>query len=132
MKQYISEERAIYEDSYHGQFSRKLAMWAISMMDVEDPASGETKPISRRSIDDVMEIMDSNGVLIPDECLYTAYYLYHMAIADYPKTCKTDGQRAIFVGETLNDPDGDKSDTLSCFEAKMCNAGIPIYWERYL
>lgn len=132
MKQYISEDRAIYEDEYHGLFSRRLAKWAISLMQVKDPQTGEMKSITTRSVDDVMEILAANGVKLPDEYIYTAWYLYHMAIADYPKTCKTDEQRASFVEETLCDADGDPTDTLACFEAKMCNAGIPIYWERML
>lgn len=132
MKQYISEDRAIYEDEYHGLFSRRLAKWAISLMEVKDPSSGQMKPISTRSVDDVMEILTAHGVKLPDEYIYTAWYLYHMAIADYPKTLKTDEQRASYVEETLCDPDGDPTDTLACFEAKMCNAEIPIYWERML
>lgn len=132
MKQYISEDRAIYEDEYHGLFSRRLAKWAISLMQVKDSQTGEMKSITTRSVDDVMEILAANGVKLPDEYIYTAWYLYHMAIADYPKTCKTDEQRASYVEETLCDPDGDPCSVLSCFEAKMCDAGIPIYWERFL
>ena len=132
MKQYITEERAMYEDNFHGMFSRKLAKWAISCMEAKDPASGQMKPITVRSVDDVLEILSANKVELPDEYIYTAWYLFHMAIADYPKTCKTDEQRATYVKETLCDPDGDPTDTLACFEAKMCNAGIPIYWERMM
>lgn len=132
MKQYISEDRAIYEDEYHGLFSRRLAKWAISLMQVKDPQSGEMKSITTRSVDDVTEILTANGVKLPDEYIYTAWYLYHMTIADYPKACKTDEQRASYVEETLCDADGDPTDVLACFEAKMCNAGIPIYWERML
>lgn len=55
-----------------------------------------------------------------------------MAIADYPKALKSDEQRAAFVEETICDPDGDPSNVLACFEAKMCNAMIPIYWERMM
>lgn len=132
MKQYISEERAAYEDMYHGQFSRKLARWAISRMEAKDPATGSMKPVAPRTADDVAEILYANKVEMPDEYLYTAWYLFNMAIADYPKTCRTDEQRALFVEETLCDPDGDPTNALACFEAKMCNAGIPIYWERMI
>ncbi len=132
MRQYISEDRAIYEDLYHGQFSRKLALWAIAHMESKDPVTKNMKPVTRRSVDDVMEILMANNVEIPDECTYTAYYLYHMAVADYPKALKTDAQRASYVEETICDPDGDPTNVLECFEAKMCNAGIPIYWERFL
>ena len=132
MKNYISEERAIYEDSYHGLFSRKLANWAIRNMEAKEEATGRMKPVTMRSVDDVMEILRNSGVDIQDEFVYTAYYLYHMAIADYPKALQSDEQRAAFVEETICDPDGEPGNVLACFEAKMCNAGVPIYWERML
>ncbi len=132
MKQYISEDRAIYEDEYHGLFSRRLAKWAIGLMEVKDPATGEEKPVTMRSVDDVQEILEANGVKLADEYIYTAWYLYNMAVADYPKTLSSDALRASYVEETINDPDGDPTNVLSCFEAKMCDAGIPIYWERML
>lgn len=132
MRQYISEDRAIYEDMYHGQFSRKLAMWAIGNMEMKDAETGRMKPVPRRALDNVAEIFSAHGVEIPDECFYTAYYLFHMAIADYPKSLPDDGHRAMFVKETLCDPDGDPTSVLACFETKMCNAGIPVYFERFL
>ncbi len=132
MKQYISEEEAIYMDAYHGDFSRKLAQWAISHMEMKDPATEKMKPVTMRSVDDVMEILRENKVDIPDEHIYTAWYLFHMAVADYQKTCKTDAQRSSFVEETLFDPDGTPENVLSCFAAKMCNSGVPIYWERFM
>lgn len=132
MRQYISEGRAIYEDAYHGMFSRKLARWAISNMEAKDTTTGKMKPVTPRPADDVAEILAANGVELPDECLYTAWYLFNMAVADYPKTLKTDEQRALFVEETICDPDGDPTNVLACFEAKMCNAGIPVYWERMM
>lgn len=132
MKQYISEDRAIYEDMYKGQFSRKLAQWAISNMETEDPATGEMKKITPRSADDVAQILSAHEIDLPDSMFYTAWYLFNMAIADYRKTCKTDEQRATFVEETLLDPDGSPENTLDCFVAKMCNADIPIFWERFI
>ena len=132
MKHYISEERAIYEDSYHGLFSKRLAEWAINNMETKDPATKTMKPIVVRKLDDVMQVMKENKVEMPDEFMYTVWYLFNMAVADYPKTCKTDEERAMFVEETLCDPDGMPENVLDCFVAKMCNAGVPIYWENYL
>lgn len=122
----------MYEDLYHGQFSRKLAKWAIDNMRTEDASTGKMTRITPRSADDVVEILTANRITLPDSCIYTAWYLFNMAIADYRKTCKTDEQRATFVEETLLDPDGMARNTLDCFETKMRNAGIPIYWERFL
>ena len=132
MRQYISEARAIYEDNYHGQFSKNLAEWAIKHMELKDPSTGQLRPIRAKSAEETMEILKQNGVEIPDEYMYTAWYLYHMAVADYRKTCKTDDDRANFVEETLMDPDGMPENVLDCFVTKMCNAGKPIYWERMM
>ena len=132
MKQYISEGRAIYEDYNHGLFSKRLAEWAISKMKTEDEATGLLKPLKPHSIEEMKEVLKANNVAYPDEFLYTAWYLFNMAYADYPKTLTTDEQRAMFVDETLCDPDGTPANVLDCFVAKMCNAGKPIFWAEYL
>lgn len=132
MKQYISEGRAMYEDENHGLFSKRLAEWAIGNMEVKDPTTKELKQIKARSVEDVRSVLKENKVELPDEFVYTAWYLFNMAVADYPKTCKTDELRAMYVEETLCDPDGMPENVLDCFATKMRNAGVPIYWEKYL
>lgn len=132
MKQYISEGRAMYEDENHGLFSKRLAEWAISNMEMKDPATKAMKPIIVRKLEDVKQVLDAHKIELPSEFMYTAWYLFNMAVADYPKTCKTDEDRANFVEETLCDPDGIPENVLDCFVTKMCNAGVPIYWENYL
>ena len=132
MKYYVSEDRAMYEDMYHGLFSRKLAEWAISKMEIKDPSTKQMKKLTPRSVDDVTDVLKASKVDMPDEFIYTAWYLFNMALADYPKTLKTDEQRAMFVEETICDPDGSPENVLSCFEAKMCNADVPIYWDKFM
>lgn len=132
MKHYISESRALYEDYNHGLFSKRLAEWAISKMKTEDATTGMLKSIKPHSIEEMKEILKANNIAYPEEFIYTAWYLFNMAYADYSKTLTTDAQRANFVDETLCDPDGSPENVLDCFVAKMCNAGKPIYWEEYL
>lgn len=132
MKQYISESRAVYEDMYHGMFSEKLAKWAISRMEMKDPATKQLRPLTPRPLENVTEVLKQNGINLPEEFIYTAWYLFNMALADYPVTLTTDVLRAHFVEETLCDPDGCPESVLACFEAKMCLDGTPIYWERML
>ncbi len=127
MKHYISEGRAIYEDHNHGLFSKRLAEWAIKRM-----RGADSKPIAFRTLDDVKSVLEENKINLPEEFCYTAWYVFNMAIADYPKSLKTDTQRALFVDETICDPDGMPENVLSCFEAKMCNDGVPIYWEDFV
>lgn len=131
MKHYISEDRAIYEDMYHGLFSKKLAEWAIGKMETKDPATKSMKKIVVRKLDDVEKVLEENKVELPMEFVYTSWYLFNMAVADYPKALKTDEQRAMFVEETLCDPDGMPENVLDCFVTKMCNAGEPIFWENF-
>ena len=117
---------------YHGLFSKKLAEWAISNMKMKDPSTKTMKPIVVRKLDDVQNVLEENGVELPTEFIYTSWYLFNMAVADYQKTCKTDEQRAMFVEETLCDPDGMPENVLDCFVTKMCNAKMPIYWEQMM
>lgn len=132
MKNYISEGRAMYEDENHGLFSKKLAEWAISRMEVKDNATKEVKKLKPRTLDDVKMVLKENNIEMPDEFIYTAWYLFNMALADYSESIVDDKHRAVFVEETICDPDGMPENVLSCFEAKMCNAEIPIHWERML
>lgn len=128
----MTEEEAMYMQAYQGHFSRKLAAWAISNMETEDAATGKMKPVMARPADDVMEILKANGVTVPDECVFDAWYLYMMTIADYPKSLTTDKQRAEYVEETICDPDGKPTNVLACFAAKMCNTEVPIHWEMFV
>ena len=121
----------MYEDYNHGLFSKRLAEWAIGRMKTEDAATGMEKKIVPRTLDDVRAVLKENKIAYPDEFIYTAWYLFNMAIADYPKSLKTDEQRSLFVEETLCDPDGMPENVLDCFVTKMCNAGVPICWEEY-
>ena len=122
----------MYEDENHGLFSKKLAKWAVNGMLTKDKSTGELKPITPRTEIEVSEALKTAGVDLPEAMEYTAYYLFNMAIADYPKALPDDTQRAIFVGETLKDPDGCPEMVLDCFEAKMVREGVPIYWEKML
>lgn len=132
MKQYISEGEALYMDKNFGLFSKALAEWAIGRMEVKDATTKEVKPLKSKSLEEVQETLKLFKVELQDEFIYTGWYLFNMALADYTKSLKTDEQRAMFVEETLCDPDGMPENVLSCFVAKMCNAGVPIHWEKYL
>ena len=132
MKKYVSEEREAYEDYNHGQFSKKLAEWAISNMKVADTTTGKLKPLQSVTLSDCKEVLKENGVKVPEEAEYTAWYLYNMALADYPKSLKSPEAMAKFVEETICDPDCCPEAVLECFTAKMCAMEVPIFWEKYL
>ena len=130
MRCYVSEARAVYEDYYHGQFSRKLAEWAIGNMMKEE--GEKLSSLNHVPMERFEGIMQTNGMEVVDKMRYTAWYLYNMALADYPKTLTTEKSRCSYVVETLMDPDGCPESVLECFTAKMCAMGVPIHWEEYL
>ena len=132
MKQLISEDRAIYEDMYHGEFSKKLAEWAISCMKKKDFNTGEIKAIQKVPLQEVEKKLKEYGAELPEKSKYTAWYLWHMALADYPNALPSDERRAYFVYETICDPDGCPANVLDCFVTKMCNAGEPIFWDEMI
>ena len=128
----MTEEEAAYMQAYQGHFSRKLASWAIRNMEMYDTATKAMKPVTMRSVDAVMEILKANGVKIPDECIFDAWYLYMMTIADYQESLPDDKHREKYVEETICDPDGKSTSVLSCFEAKMCDKGVAIHWQMFV
>lgn len=132
MKHYISEGRAMYEDENHGLFSKRLAEWAIGKMQVKDTATKVLKPLRARTLEETKTALKAEGVVLPEPFEYTAWYLFNMAIADYPQALTSDSQRALFVEETLCDPDGCPEAVLECFVTKMQLADVPIQWEKYL
>ena len=128
----MSEGEAIYQDKNHGLFSRKLAEWAIDNMEVKDASTKEVKKLKEHSIEEMDGVLKQYKVELPEDFVYTAWYLYNMTFADYPKTIKTDEQRAMYIDETICDVDGSPENVLNCFVAKMCQAEQPIFWENYL
>ena len=133
VKYIITEEEAQYQDRYHGHFSRRLAEWAISMMERKDTVSGKVAPVKPYTIEEVEEMIEPFRRHIGEEAIYTAWYLANMCKADYLGSSVPDKEHvALYVKDTLCDPDGEPQMVLACFRAKCDVKGIPIYWERYL
>lgn len=131
MQYYMSKGEAQYMDANKGYFSKSLAEWAISKMQIENER-GELVGIKAVPIERVTETLKKHNVEIPDESLYDAWYLYNMCLADYRKTLPTEDKVAAFIDETINDPDCEPTAVLACWRAKMDIMNIPIHWERYL
>ena len=128
----ISEDEAQYQEKHKGHFSKKLAEWAISMMEKKDETTGRMKSITPLSFDEVEEMLKQNSVNIPEKCVYDALYLANMAKADYEKSLPTKQSISKYIEETICDPDGCPEAVLACFCAKMDLKYIPIHWERFL
>lgn len=132
MQYYMSEGEAQYMDQNKGRFSRTLAEWAISNMRRKDETTGVMKPITRHSVEELEEVFRQMGLRIKEEDIYTAWYLYNMCYADYPKSLPSKQAIVYHIQETLYDPDCCPEAVLACFRAKMDVMGVPIHWERML
>lgn len=135
---YFTEEEALFFDKYKGHFNKKLADWAIShMMKKSDTASSTSKsdnlePVKKKTIDEYEEFLKENKINIPEESFYDGYYLWHMVSADYPKSIEDKKHAALYIEETICDPDCEPTAVLACFKAKMDVMRVPIYWELYM
>lgn len=128
---YKSEEEEIYNAKYFGHFNKRLADWAISNMRKENKTSGVLEPVKKKTIEEFDAFLKANNLNISDESYYDAYYLLHMALSDYEESLEDDKHRALFIDETINDPDCEPTAVLACFKAKMELCRVPIYWERF-
>lgn len=131
MHYYLSASEAQYMDANQGHFSKALAQWAISRMRTRD-ANGDLVKISSVPLDEVENALDSHGIVVKEESIYDAWYLYNMCLADYRKTMPEKKDIVSYINETINDPDCKPEAVLACWRAKMDVMGIPIHWERYL
>ena len=123
----ITEEEAQYMERYKGHFSKKMAEWAISMMERDG------RKIEPYSLEETNAMLAPYKNLIGEECVYDAWYLVNMAKADYLGSSLADKAHiALFAKDTLCDPDGEPEMVLACFRAKCDIKRIPIYWERML
>lgn len=129
----ITEEEAQYMERYKGHFSKRLAEWAVSMMERKDTVSGKVAPIKPYSLEDVEEMIEPFRRHIGEESIYDAFYLCNMAKADYLGSSIPDKEHvALFIKDTLCDIDGEPQMVLATFRAKCDVKGIPIYWERMM
>ena len=123
----ITEEEAQYMEHYKGHFSKKMAEWAISMMERDGK---KIEPFTMEEVEGMIAPFRSK---VGEECIYDCWYLANMAKADYFGSSLADKTHiSLFIKDTLCDPDGCPEMVLACFRAKCDVKGVPIYWERCL
>lgn len=123
----ITEEEAQYMERNKGHFSKRLADWAVSMMERDGQ---RIQPYTMEEVENMIAPFRNK---IGEECIYDAYYLANMAKADYLGSSLADKAHvALYIKDTLCDPDGEPTMVLACFRAKCDVKGIAIHWERML
>ena len=116
--------------SQHGHhFSRPILEWAVGMM--KDREGKKVPLIDKAKLD---EMLDAYGVKLKrTEGYYDAQYVYCMAMADYFGSSITDEiHLAKYVGDYINDPDGNPTRAFDEFIANCMAKGIDIPWESMI
>ena len=70
--------------------------------------------------------------VVPTKEFSVVFYIFNMALADYPKSIPNEMMRCLYVKETLEDIDSNPENIFRKWIACMDGNGVPIYWEDLL
>lgn len=109
-------------------FNRKMYEFAVSLMSAKDKDGKEKrfKPVTREEFD---AVMSKYGIELPKDSLYDGLYVWSMACADFPKSVPDEHTRALYVQESLSDPDQSPGYIFNRFYNDTVYNHIPIDWE---
>lgn len=118
-----------YLRNYGYHFSKKACEFAVSRMKHLNQATGKQEPIEYQSKESIEEIFNKYGIKLEHNEGYDFVYLWHMAKADYYKSSLPDEKSvAMFVKDTIEDPDMQGSNAFRRWLADADALGIVIEW----
>lgn len=127
---------AEYMATYGGHFSKKMCEWAVGMMKVEEKRpNGEKrkKKLEPWSKEDVDNLLVRYGITLENDKGYDKVYVANMCKADYlGKSVPGENEAAMYVKDSLDDPDGYDEMVFNRFMMDCMGRGIPIMWEDML
>lgn len=97
---------------------------------MKENSSGQPVKISAYSKEDVDNLLKRYNVILENDCGYDSVYVANMCIADYLNSSILDESRlALFVKDTIDDPDGYDGMPFTRFYADCIGSGKVINWE---
>lgn len=124
----MPEDLAIYLSHYGPHFNRKCCEFAISQMYKDD--NEEFKPYEKGEVE---EFLRAYGVKVKYAQLEDITYVANMCKADYLKgSVPTEQHLAMYIHETLDDPDGCEGLVFNRWIADMKWLGIAIPWSDFI
>lgn len=117
-----------YIEKYGHHFSRKLAIWASSMMENDDGTDNHASP------EMVKAWWTKHNHKLPDDATWgDATYAYNMAYADYhPDPLKTEEEVLIQSYKDVNDKDGYSGKIFNRWLSDVIYKNISVPWEDML
>ena len=118
---------------YNGpHFNKKLLEFALSKMYKVDNM-GRKKPIPVYTKEQVQNLLNSNNIRLQNDQLYDSTYVANMCKADfYGSSISDDSHMALYIKDTIDDPDGYDGIVFNRWYADMCYKGIPVDWEEMI
>lgn len=128
----MPESLAIYLSHNGPHFNKKCCEFAVSQMyKIDDKGNDEfIKPYTKGEVE---ELLRAYGVKVRYAQLEDITYVANMCKADYLKGSVPDEHHlALYVKETLDDPDGCEGLTFNRWIADMKWFGIAIPWDDFI
>lgn len=115
-----------YLSNHSHHFSKPMLEWAVGMM--RDRNGKKIELVDRKKIDDIFSNLGIS--LKRDTGYYDVPYAWAMGKADYYGSSIPDEMKlALFVRDTLDDPDGTSTKVFDHFITDCMAKGIDIPWE---
>lgn len=126
-------EMTAYLRNYGWHFNKKMCDFAVSMMEKVNPATGKKEKIEPLTKEKVDELLAKYGVKIENNVLCDYLYVANMCKADFFKSSVPDeAHLALYVKDTIDDPDAPDGTTMRRWYATMVGGGEPIEWEEMI
>lgn len=117
-----------YLSNYGWHFSKRMADWAISMMENRD--GSKVKPLEKSMLEDKLKAYNVDCSKFKG---YDAVYVEAMLRSDnYGSSYEDERHLMKGVGDYLNDKDGYDGVAFNRFYADTIRKGEPIMWEEML
>ena len=127
------EEMEAYLSNFGWHFNKKMCEFAVSLMKKLNHSTGKKERIEPISKEKVDELLTRYGIKLENNALYDYVYVANMGKADYLKSSIPDeAHLALYIKDTIDDPDAPDGATMRRWYATMIAAGEPIEWDETL
>ena len=129
----MPRDMRIYLSHYGWHFNKQACEFAVSLMKRKNPTTGKLEKIEAYTKEQVDEMLKKYNVAIEDKSNYDYVYVANMCKADYLKSSIIDDQHlALYVKDTIDDPDAGDGVTMRRWYATMVANGEMVEWSEML
>ena len=122
------EEMEAYLSNFGWHFNKKMC--ELKKLNPSTGKKERIEPISKEKVD---ELLTRYGIKLENNALYDYVYVANMGKADYLKSSIPDeAHLALYIKDTIDDPDAPDGATMRRWYATMIAAGEPIEWDEML